>query len=336
MTTNKKPDTHDKSNKAPDLDHYNVDGTIGFTEPFTDDGTGTDYTNTDVTRNPDLSQTGEDTRFEIDDYGGNEEFRIKHARDRRNSKLAKLYPELPDCCTSTPPDETGEHKGKWMDLRNVYHLPRKLFFSCVGIVILSLGIAVCRIGDVGVDPFTAMNMGFSASVGMNFGTFQLIVNAAILVAIFLMDKWLIGIGTIVNMVAVGYLIEFFEGPLSMLPAAEGNFLVMGVYLVVGALLFALGVSVYLRTSMGVSPYDAIAPAIRTRFLPKVKYVYVRVAQDVVFLVLAWVAGGPLGIFTIIAAFFAGPLIAMWDKVFSKPVFTKLNVLNQPEIAREFA
>lgn len=333
MTTTSSPRPHEKT---PDLDHYNVDGTIGFTEPFLEDGGGTDYTNADINRNPNLSQTGKDTRLDIDAFGGNEEFRIKHERARRNSRLAKLYPELPECCTSILPDEASGGKGKWMDLRNTYHLPRKLLFSCVGIVILSLGIAVCRIGDVGVDPFTAMNMGFSQSIGMNFGTFQLIVNAAILVAIFFMDKWLIGIGTIVNMVAVGYLIEFFEMPLSMLPAPDGNFLVMGVYLVVGTLLFTLGVSVYLRTSMGVSPYDAIAPAIRVKFLPKVKYVYVRIAQDVVFLILAWVAGGPLGIFTLIAAFCAGPLITMWDKVFSKPVYTKLRVLNNPEIAREFA
>lgn len=321
--------------KTPDLDHYNVDGTIGFTEPFSHDGTGTDYAHPDITRNPDLSQTGKDTRFDIDEFGGNDEFRTKQERDRRNSRLAKLYPEFPECCTSLPPDRAGG-KGKWMDLRNTYHLPRKLLFSCVGIVILSLGIAVCRVGGVGVDPFTAMNMGFSASLGMNFGTFQLIVNAVILAAIFFMDKWLIGIGTVVNMVAVGYLIEFFEGPLSALPAPDGNFLVMGVYLVVGTLLFTLGVSSYLRTNMGVAPYDAIAPAVRSRILPKVKYVYVRIAQDILFLVLAWVAGGPLGIFTLIAAFCAGPLITMWDKVFSKPIYTKLRVLDKPEIAREFA
>ncbi|WP_241159196.1 YczE/YyaS/YitT family protein [Adlercreutzia sp. ZJ141] len=227
-------------------------------------------------------------------------------------------------------------KGKWMDLRNTYNLPRKLLFSCVGIVFLSLGIAVCQMGSVGVDPFTAMNMGFSGSLGVNFGTFQLIVNAVILVAIFFMDKWLIGLGTIINMVAVGYLIDFFKVPLSVLPAPDGNIIVMGIYLVAGTLLFTLGISSYLRTGMGVSPYDAIAPAIRSRLLPQVKYAYVRIGQDVLFLILAWIAGGPLGLFTLIAAFCAGPLIAMWDKIFSKPVYTKLRVLDELEIAREFS
>ena len=50
----------------------------------------------------------------------------------------------------------------------------------------------------------------SALVGMDFGTFQLLVNLVILVAVFAFDKWQIGLGTIINMVFVGYLIEAFH------------------------------------------------------------------------------------------------------------------------------
>ena len=156
---------------------------------------------------------------------------------------------------------------KWMDLKHTYNLKGKLLCSTVGVICIALGTTVCRVGDVGVDPFTAMNLGLSSVIGMDFGTFQLIVNAVILVAVFALDKMQIGLGTLINMVGVGYLIEFFTWALGLLPALPSGIVSAGVHLVAGTLLFTLGVSLYLKTRMGVAPIDAIAPVIvaRTRF-----------------------------------------------------------------------
>ncbi|MEI3231977.1 MAG: hypothetical protein V8S24_12575 [Gordonibacter pamelaeae] len=50
-----------------------------------------------------------------------------------------------------------------MDLRHTYNLKGKLLFSCIGVVCIALGTTVCRVGNVGVDPFTAMNLGLARS-----------------------------------------------------------------------------------------------------------------------------------------------------------------------------
>ena len=44
---------------------------------------------------------------------------------------------------------------KWMDLRHTYNLKGKLLLSCLGVVCIAMGTTVCRVGNVGVDPFTA-------------------------------------------------------------------------------------------------------------------------------------------------------------------------------------
>ena len=178
---------------------------------------------------------------------------------------------------------------KWMDLRHTYNLKGKLLLSCLGVVCIALGTTVCRVGNVGVDPFTAMNLGFSARVGMDFGTFQLLVNLAILAAVFALDKYQIGLGTLINMVGVGYLIELFTWLLGFLPKFEG-LVSAGVHLVVGTLLFTLGVSLYLKTRMGVAPIDAIAPIAAER-LP-FSYTACRMTQDISVTVLAVLAGVP--------------------------------------------
>ncbi|MEI3231976.1 MAG: hypothetical protein V8S24_12570 [Gordonibacter pamelaeae] len=119
---------------------------------------------------------------------------------------------------------------------------------------------------------------------MDFGTFQLLVNLVILVAVFAFDKWQIGLGTIINMVFVGYLIELFTWMYRLLPWQPSGLVSAGVHLVLGTLLFTLGVSLYLKTRMGVAPIDAIAPVIvaRTRF----SYTPVRMAQDILVTVVA--------------------------------------------------
>lgn len=221
---------------------------------------------------------------------------------------------------------------RWLDLRHTYNLKGKLLFSCIGIVCIALGTTVCRVGGVGVDPFTAMNLGLSGLVGMDFGTFQLLVNLVILVAVLALDKWQIGLGTLINMVAVGYLIEFFTWVFALLPWQPSGIAGAGACLVAGTLLFTLGVSLYLKTRMGVAPIDAIAPVIvaRTRF----SYTPVRMAQDITVAAVALVAGGPIGVFTVVAAFFTGPFITLWNKVLTLRMYRHFGILNEGELAEE--
>lgn len=220
---------------------------------------------------------------------------------------------------------------KWMDLRHTYNLGGKLLCSCIGIVCIALGTTVCRVGNVGVDPFTAMNLGLSALVGMDFGTFQLLVNLVILVVVFLLDKRQVGLGTLINMVVVGYLIELFTWLLGFLPSSEG-IVSAGVHLVIGTLLFTLGVSLYLKTRMGVAPIDAIAPIAAER-LP-FSYTACRMTQDIAVTVFAVLVGGPIGVFTVIAAFFTGPLITAWNRFATLPLYQRFGVLNREELAEE--
>ncbi len=220
---------------------------------------------------------------------------------------------------------------KWMDLRHTYNLKGKLLLSCLGVVCIALGTTVCRVGNVGVDPFTAMNLGFSARVGMDFGTFQLLVNLAVLAAVFALDKYQIGLGTLINMVGVGYLIELFTWLLGFLPKFEG-LVSAGVHLAIGTLLFTLGVSLYLKTRMGVAPIDAVAPIAAER-LP-FSYTACRMTQDISVTVLAVLAGGPIGVFTVIAAFFTGPLITAWNRFATLPLYRRFGILNREELAEE--
>lgn len=231
---------------------------------------------------------------------------------------------------TTPVEEAP--KKRWMDLSRLHNLWGKLFFSCLGIVLIALGAAVCNMGNVGVDPFTAMNMGAAELFGLRFGTYQVIVNLGILVVVFFLDRYQIGIGTLVNMVAVGYLIEFFTWAYAFMPQIPEGFVRSGVHLVAGTLVFTLGVSLYLKTRMGVSPIDAVAPIASK--LTGARYVVCRLVQDIAVTIIAFLVGGPIGIFTIIAAFFTGPLITAYNRWLTLPLYRKMGILSEQELAEE--
>lgn len=227
-----------------------------------------------------------------------------------------------------------DHSEKWMDLKHIPNLKGKILFSCIGIAIISMGIAICRVGGVGVDSFTAMNIGISEKIGLSLGTYQLFVNLAILVLVFFLDKYQIGIGTLVNMVAVGYLVDIFAWMLSFLPVNPADSIVgMTVCLIAGTLTFTFGISLYLRTEMGVSPYDAIAPIAHDR--TGVSYAVCRVFQDIAVMAVAFFVAGPIGIFTPVAAFCTGPIIEMWNKSVTKRIYERFHVLSKQEMAKEF-
>ncbi|MGV0168212.1 YczE/YyaS/YitT family protein [Furfurilactobacillus sp. WILCCON 0119] len=190
------------------------------------------------------------------------------------------------------------------------NLTLKTIMSFFGIAILSLGTTLLRAGQVGLDPFTALNTGLANHFGWSLGAYQLTANAAIFVLVLLFDRKKIGVGTILNMVLVGYEIQWFTTLYQTFFPQRVTLFTILANAIIGLLLFTLGASLYMSTNLGVAPYDALAPIASDRF--HINYRVARIIQDVVFMIAAFFAGGPVGVATIIVAFFTGPLITYWN------------------------
>lgn len=194
--------------------------------------------------------------------------------------------------------------------------------SIIGVTFISFGAALSETMNMGLDPFTALNRGASSLLGFSLGNYQLVLNFIILAVVFFMKRSLIGWGTIYNMVLVGYEISFFGNLLENFVNPEEISLVVRLLItVVAIMIFTLGVALYMDTELGVSPYDAITPLIIDR--TSWKYTPVRVGQDLLVVVGAYLLAGPVGISTIITGFFAGPLITFFSKKVSQPLMEKL-------------
>lgn len=198
----------------------------------------------------------------------------------------------------------------------------KALMSLIGITLISFGAALSQTMNMGLDPFTAINTGASELLGFTLGNYQLFVNAAILAIILFFDRKIIGWGTIFNLVLVGYMIEFFISMLeSFIDPTQFAFIVQLLITVVAILIFTFGVALYMDADLGVSPYDAIAPVITDRV--SASYKTVRMIQDIVVVITAWILGGPVGVATFITGFLAGPLIDFFSNRFTRKLSDKV-------------
>ncbi len=206
-------------------------------------------------------------------------------------------------------------------------LVKRSVMMLAGILFISICVGCYRLSGFGVDAFTCMNLGISGFLEMSFGTWQLLMNAAILIVVFFTVRKCIGAGTMVNMVCVGYgadLICWFVNDRLRL---EMTMPLRIAALLAGCMFAGLGVAFYMVAEMGIAPYDSVALIIEKFTHNKIQFQYARVISDVTCVVIGIVfcltAGNNLwmivGIGTLCNAFFNGPLIQFFKKHISEPL-----------------
>ena len=204
---------------------------------------------------------------------------------------------------------------------------RRIIMMLAGILFISLSVGLYRLSGFGVDAFTCMNLGISGYLNMQFGTWQLIMNAVILVILFFQGREYIGAGTIVNMVFVGYGADFFCWMVQDLAHMEMSFSLRIGALVLGCLFASLGVAFYMVAEMGMSPYDSVAVLLEKLTHGKIPFQYARVCSDITVVIVGIIfclaAGNSLwtiiGLGTICNACFNGPVIQFFRTHVCEPL-----------------
>lgn len=205
------------------------------------------------------------------------------------------------------------------------YTPARILMMLAGILLIGMCVASYRMSGFGVDPFSCMNLGISGFVGMSFGTWQLIVNALLLVIVWFTVRSCIGLGTIVNMVFVGYTANFlcwaFLDQIGLTVTTP-----LRIFLLAAGTLFAsLGCACYMAAEMGIAPYDSVAFIVTKYTKDKVSFRAARVLSDLIVIVIGitfcllaknniWEI---VGLGTIVNACCNGPLIQFFRGKFEK-------------------
>lgn len=239
-----------------------------------------------------------------------------------------------------------EAYGYIKDMFVQHNMIKRVVMTVISIVVMGFGISLFSVSGFGVDPFTSMNMNVAGALGIGYGTYQLIVNAIIIVFVVIVaHRGLIGVGTVINMVGVGYSCELFTGIItSILKSASENIAVRIALLAAGIIVLCFSCSLFFVSNIGVGPYDSLGFMISRG--TKIPYKWVRVFTDITVILIGLIVSGGLkyvfqgdlshinniGIGTIITAFMMGPLV----NFFSKNVTSKILDVDYARISKDVA
>ncbi len=184
----------------------------------------------------------------------------------------------------------------------------------------------------GTDSYTFQNSIISMRIGWEFGNWQLLLNIILLIIMVIFNRRLIGIGTIANMVLIGYISDFFRWvwknhfPLLSKISTSPDFLWAKILVFIAViLLFVISAAFYINARMGLSPYDGLATIIGEK-LRKIPPVITRMAYDFTFLLVGVLAsiGSGIDISTSLIGSIAmslslGPAIQLVGKLVNKKI-----------------
>ncbi len=175
-------------------------------------------------------------------------------------------------------------------------LAKKLLRIIIAVFLYGLGIYSTIQADIGLAPWEAFNSGCSSAIGISFGDFVLFSGLIILVIDVLM-KEKIGIGTVINAILVGKVVDFLQY-LDIMPKAK-NFIVGIIVLFLGQFLICFATYLYISAGLGSGPRDSLMVALGKR-LRKVPIGIIRGLIEGTVLLIGWSLGAKVGLGTVIA------------------------------------
>lgn len=200
----------------------------------------------------------------------------------------------------------------------------RFIIMILGNIFIGFAVTLFRIADIGADPFTTFILGGQFVTHMSYGVTTIVINLIIIIPLIIFGRDLIGWGTVVNMFGIGLISDGFISVYNNLDIVTDNFIAQLIVALVGVVMLALGASLYITASLGVSPYDGMGIIVERLTKQRVRYANARILQDVIAVIGGVILGATFGVATLFAAFLTGPLITYFNYNVSSKLFERLN------------
>lgn len=179
----------------------------------------------------------------------------------------------------------------------------------LGLFLCALGVVIILKSNLGLSPWDVLNQGLNKTLGITLGQANILVGAIVIIlSLFL--KQPIGIGTIINVIAVGIFIDIIMA-LNIIP--DGDVILKQVIIfIIGIIVFSYGCYYYMATGLGCGPRDGLMVVLTKRTnhqLWKIKTVI-----ELVALALGYFLGGTVGVGTVASSILVGPLMQFFFKI----------------------
>lgn len=190
----------------------------------------------------------------------------------------------------------------------------KYIFYVVGILLLTFGISLTIQSDLGTSPFDALLVGLSKSVGFTVGSWEVIIALIIVGCNSLLLKQRPEVLGLLTALITGIGIDMWLFLLHNFVTPELWYSKI-VYFSIGLVVIGLGTATYLQTNFAPIPLDRLTFIIQK--LTRTNIFLARTIIYLVFLIMAMILHGPIGIGTLLTVCFGGLLLNYFMPVTKK-------------------
>lgn len=189
---------------------------------------------------------------------------------------------------------------------------KRVLVMLLGNIFLGMGVSIFKYAHLGNDAYNAMVMALADCSGIAFGHFFALFSVGFFILQIIVGRKYIGIGTVTNCFFLGYITSFFYDIWLRIAEQPDHLGVQIVIMLIGVVICGMGISMYQKPDVGTSPYDSLSLILAEKF-QKIPYVWWRMLTDGICALVAFLAGGLIGIGVLAAAFGLGPFIAFFDR-----------------------
>jgi len=179
-----------------------------------------------------------------------------------------------------------------------------------GLLLFGIGIAFMAEAGMGLGPWEVFHQGIARQLGVQLGTVSIVLGIPILLAWYPLGERP-GVGTVLNIVLIGTATNVAMGVLPTVVGQPQQLLVM----LLGVVTIAAGSGLYLASDLGPGPRDGLMTGLHFRFGWSIRRA--RTAVELTVLVLGFLAGGTIGLGTVVFALGIGPLVQVMLRIFDR-------------------
>lgn len=185
---------------------------------------------------------------------------------------------------------------------------KRIILLLTGLTIAHLGVTLFLQADLGSDPFNVFVQGLYRCVSgiplLTHGGVHMCISFIIILALLVIDRSYIRIGTLLCMVLGGPIIDGFTLLLAGAIHPQSPMAWRIFCLALGCVILAFGMTIVIKSEAGTGPNDLVAVVVSDK--TGKKFGIMRIIVDVCFAAIGFLLGGTIGLGTIICAFLVGP------------------------------
>lgn len=181
----------------------------------------------------------------------------------------------------------------------------RYFIFFLGLIFYGLGNAIAvNVQYLGLHPWEVLNVALFDLFGFTIGTWSVICGLVLVLITFVVNRKYINIGTFLNALSIGPIMDFFLH-LNILPHETEHWWLNLLILLMGIVITGVGGGIYVAAGIGAGPRDGFMLSVSEK--TRLSVSWARIVVESLILIIGLILGGPVFIMTFAYTFIQSPI-----------------------------